>query len=173
MTDVPFMGKCGSLLPGLTRGFREILTAQATLYFIWVRISSGSGTAVSKYKYITRVMVLLSCAVLRCGAAGQEPEPPLKHFSFEMGLKFSTLGAGIDVAVPLIYHSNLRIGFNAFNYGPDERLDGILYSGQIGFRSVQATYDWFPFGGAFHLSPGLLVYNGNQVTAKASVPSAC
>lgn len=35
---------------------------------------------------------------------------------------------------------------------------------------MQATLDWFPFHGAFHLSPGLLVYNGNQVKATAAVP---
>lgn len=133
-------------------------------------ISFGSDP-VNKHKYITRVTVLLSFALLSIGTSGQEPKPPLKHFSFEMGLKFSTLGAGIDAAVPVTYHSNLRFGFNAFNYSLDERQDGVLYSGEISFRSVQATYDWFPFGGAFHLSPGLLVYNGNRVTAKASVPA--
>jgi hypothetical protein len=88
-----------------------------------------------------------------------------------MGLKFSTLGAGIDGAVPVTHHSNLRLGFNAFNYSRDERQDGILYSGEISFRTVQATYDWFPVRGTFHLSPGLLVYNGNRLTAQASVPA--
>lgn len=105
------------------------------------------------------------------GAFGQEPKAPLKHFSFETGLKFSTLGPGIEAAVPITYHSNLRFGFNAFNYSRDDRQDGILYSGEISFRSVQATYDWFPYEGTFHLSPGLLVYNGNRLTAKASVPA--
>ena len=126
----------------------------------------------NKHECITRVTVLLSLALLSIGASGQEPQPPLKHFSFEIGLKFSTLGAGIDAAVPVTYHSNLRFGFNAFNYSRDERQDGILYSGEISFRSVQATYDWFPFRGTFHLSPGLLVYNGNRLTAKASVPAS-
>lgn len=125
----------------------------------------------SKHECITGVTVLLSLALLRIGASGQEPKPPLKHFSFEIGLKFSTLGAGIDAAVPVTYHSNLRFGFSAFNYSRDERQDGILYSGAISFRSVQATYDWFHFRGTFHLSPGLLVYNGNRLTAKASVPA--
>src|SRR5206468_13060006 len=34
------------------------------------------------------------------------------------------------------------------------------------FRSL----DWYPLGYAFHLSPGLLIYNGNGATATASVP---
>lgn len=134
-------------------------------------ISCGSGRAVNKQKCTTGVTGLLICALLSIGASGQSPKAPLKHLSFEIGLKFSTLGVGIDAAVPVTYHSNLRVGFNAFNYSRDERQDGVLYSGEISFRSVQATYDWFPLRGTFHLSPGLLVYNGNRLTAKASVPS--
>jgi len=124
---------------------------------------------VNKHKSITRVTVLWSCALLNIGVSGQEPQAPVKHFSFEVGVKFSTLGAGIDATLPLTYRSNLRIGFNAFNYSLNDSVDGIFYSGKISFRSLQATYDWFPGQGTFRLSPGLLVYNGNRLTANASV----
>jgi hypothetical protein len=39
----------------------------------------------------------------------------------------------------------------------------------LSFRSVETHFDWFPFAGGFHLSPGLMVYNGNQIKANASV----
>lgn len=152
-------------------GFKSKARVALVIGITRIRVSSGSAQAVNKHKCTTRVTVVLSLALLNIGASGQEPKAALKHFSFEMGVKFSTLGAGLEAAAPVTYHSNLRFGFNAFNYSLDERQDGVLYSGEISFRSVQAIYDWFPYGGAFHLSPGMLVYNGNRVTAKASVPA--
>src|SRR5260370_9238301 len=44
------------------------------------------------------------------------------------------------------------------------------YGGNIDFRSLDLLYDWFACGGKFHLRPGLVAYNGNQVKANASVP---
>jgi hypothetical protein len=89
-----------------------------------------------------------------------------------IGIKVSLLGAGVEVATPITGHSNLRAGFNAFSYDRTFHSDGIAYAGQLRFRSVEAHYDWFPFGGAFHVSPGVLAYNGNQFTANASVPGS-
>jgi hypothetical protein len=54
---------------------------------------------------------------------------------------------------------------------PPLRHHGITYNGQLRLRSAQINYDWFPFHGAFHLSPGVLVYNGNRITAGLLVPS--
>jgi hypothetical protein len=56
-----------------------------------------------------------------------------------------------------------------FSYDRGFNKDGIFYAAQQRFRSTEAHYDWFPFGGSFHLSSGVLVYNGNQITANASV----
>jgi hypothetical protein len=36
-------------------------------------------------------------------------------------------------------------------------------------QSGEAHLDWFPFGG-FHVSPGLLFYNGNSISGTAAVP---
>lgn len=87
-----------------------------------------------------------------------------------IGIKLASLGAGIEAATAVTRRTNLRGGFNAFNYSRGFNKDGITYSPQLSFRSVEAHFDVFPFGGGFHLSPGLLVYNGNQVTANAAVP---
>jgi hypothetical protein len=80
------------------------------------------------------------------------------------------LGAGIEVAAPVTRRSNVRGGFNAFSYSRGFSKDGISYAGQLSFRSVEVHYDWFPLPLGFHLSPGLLAYNGNHVNANASVP---
>jgi hypothetical protein len=86
-----------------------------------------------------------------------------------IGVKFSTLGAGIEVATPLADKLNLRGGFNIFRYGRSITNNGIVYAGNLHFQSAEAHLDWFPFGG-FHVSPGILFYNANAVTATAAVP---
>ncbi len=86
-----------------------------------------------------------------------------------IGVKFSTLGVGVEVGTPLGRKFNVRGGFNIFRYSRLITSDGIQYDGQLRFQSAEAHLDWFPFGG-FHISPGLLFYNGNNVTATAMVP---
>jgi len=86
-----------------------------------------------------------------------------------VGVKVSTLGIGGEAAVQLSHRSNVRVGFNAFSYGDNFTKDGANYKGTLSLRSLQATYDLFLIGG-LHLSPGVLVYNGNKVTANVSVP---
>ncbi|HXP82347.1 MAG TPA: hypothetical protein VN976_20790 [Verrucomicrobiae bacterium] len=108
--------------------------------------------------------------------AGSEParagtkEAGQRAFSrIGIGVKISTLGAGIEVATPLAGKFNLRGGFNMFRYSRPITNDGIQYDGHLQFQSAEAHLDWFLLGG-IHISPGILFYNGNQVTATASVP---
>jgi len=99
------------------------------------------------------------------------PTPPIHPLPsrIAVGVKISPLGPGIEVATPVTYRSNLRFGFNAFSYGRGFTSDGIQYNANLNFRSVETHFDWFPFAGSFHLSPGAMVYNGNQLTANTSV----
>ena len=83
--------------------------------------------------------------------------------------KISTLGIGFDAATAVTGHSNVRFGFNAFNLGVSETTDGITNDATLNLRSLQATYDYYVFHG-LHVSPGVLLYNGNKLTANASVP---
>src|SRR5712671_1907530 len=109
-------------------------------------------------------------------SVAEAPAPPApskqsseSHFPIGIGVKVSTLGIGGEVAVGLSQRSNVRFGFNAFSYGHTFDKDGVSYKGTLDLRSAQATYDLFFFK-EFHISPGVLVYNGNNVTANASVP---
>jgi hypothetical protein len=86
-----------------------------------------------------------------------------------IGVKVSTLGAGAEVATPLARKFNLRGGFNVFRYSRPITDSGIHYVGQLQFQSAEAHLDFFPLGG-FHVSPGILFYNGNQISATAAVP---
>jgi hypothetical protein len=88
-----------------------------------------------------------------------------------VGVKVSLLGAGVEMATPITYRTNLRFGFNAFSYSRGFTNDGVGYDANLSFRSVETHFDWFPFAGAFHLSPGAMLYNGNKISANASVTS--
>jgi hypothetical protein len=87
-----------------------------------------------------------------------------------VGVRLSTLGAGAEVGFALTDKLNVRGGFNIFQYSRGFDHDGITYKGQLNLRSGEAHLDWYPLGHTFHLSPGLLVYNGNGATATANVP---
>jgi hypothetical protein len=103
-------------------------------------------------------------------AEPQERRPGQPSASkFGIGLKISTLGVGLEAAVPLMAKLNVRSGVNFFQYDHSLTNDGIHYDGRLQFRSAEAHLDWYPFA-AFHVSPGLLFYNGNRVMANASVP---
>jgi hypothetical protein len=84
--------------------------------------------------------------------------------------KMGTFGAGFEMAVPLSVRTNIRTTGNIFNYTHTFSEDGVNYSGTISMRSMQTSIDWFPFRGGFHISPGVYLYGGNNVTAGASVP---
>ncbi len=104
-----------------------------------------------------------------------DPQPPRQAKRGEAGLigvgiRLSTLGAGAEVGVSLSNKLNVRGGVNIFQYSRGFNHDGITYKGQLNLRSGEAHLDWYPLGHTFHLSPGLLVYNGNGATATANVP---
>jgi len=87
-----------------------------------------------------------------------------------VGVKLSPLGIGVEAATPVTFHTNVRVGFNFFGYSRNFAVDGINYNANLSFRSLETHFDWFPFSNGFHLSPGLMAYNGNRVKANAAVP---
>jgi hypothetical protein len=117
-----------------------------------------------------KLAVVVCFAMTLCAAftfAQSERTAPFSAVG--VSIKASLLGGGMEAATPLTRRINLRGGFNVFGYDRSFHKDGVDYAGQLHFRSAEAHFDWFPFGGSFHLSPGALIYNGNQVTANASV----
>src|SRR3981189_1945946 len=109
-------------------------------------------------------------------SAAEAPAPPApskqsseSHFPIRRGANVPAHRSAGEVAVGLSQRSNVRFGFNAFSYGHTFDKDGATYKGTLDLRSAQATYDIFPVHW-FHISPGVLLYNGNKVNAKVSVP---
>lgn len=88
-----------------------------------------------------------------------------------VAVRASTLGFGIEGAVRLHRRVNARIGTSMLTYNRDfdDEDSGVTYTGELSLRSVDAHLDLFPFGGGFHVSPGLTLQNNNHVSLSATV----
>jgi hypothetical protein len=85
-----------------------------------------------------------------------------------LGLTGSTLGSGMEFATPLASMLNLRVGGNYFQGAYPFTIDGVNYSAGMQLTSGQATIDWFPTRGGFHVSAGALYFK-NTISASADV----
>jgi len=83
--------------------------------------------------------------------------------------KSSTLGAGGQVATPLMRGLNLRGGADFLNFGYAIGVDGANYEGQIHMKNGQVSLDWFPFNKQFHISPGFVIFK-TALSASVYVP---
>jgi hypothetical protein len=134
-----------------------------------------------KYRFLLLVFVLatLGAEELLCQSR-QPPGPPPSAArassgpsladSFGVGVKVSTLGVGAEIAARVARRANVRAGFNILGYSRTFNKDGIPYDGHLDFRTVEGHLDVFPWTGNFHVSPGVLGYIGDPITAHASVP---
>jgi len=115
-----------------------------------------------------RASLLLFCAIvtLVSFSFGQSLESLPR---IGVGAKISTFGIGIEAATAVTDKSNVRGGVNFFGYDRGFTRDGIDYAANLRLRSVEAHYDWF-LGHSFHLSPGILLYDGNRAEGAATVP---
>src|SRR5262245_56017062 len=113
-------------------------------------------------KSLARV-VLLAGVLVAASMPGFSQSLP----RFGVGAKVSSLGIGIDAATAVTKRSNIRGGFNFLGYRRDFSKDGFDYGATLQLRSVDVHYDWYV--GGFHLSPGLMVYNGNRVESTVSL----
>ena len=140
-------------------------------------------------RLVVRVILVTSCLLMIFGlrsysqtnAPNETPSvpPPVPSAAAStdqgsgrvgIGVKASTLGGGAEVAFRVTDRSNVRTDFNMINYSRDFSKDGIGYNGQLSFKTVEAHFDFFPFAGSFHISPGVLAYIGDPITGTPSVP---
>ncbi|HMD77097.1 MAG TPA: hypothetical protein VKG86_06960 [Terracidiphilus sp.] len=119
-------------------------------------------------KEVVRHCGMFVCVVLLAAVSYGQSKGDSGNFG--IGVKGSLLGGGVEGAVRVTHHTNLRAGFNIFDYSRTFNKDGVAYNGQLSFKTVEAHYDVFPFAGAFHVSPGVLIYAATPITANASVP---
>jgi hypothetical protein len=111
-------------------------------------------------------------AAVEAGQAAASDSAGATGFGVGFALRASTTGLGVEGAVRLHRRLNARVGFNRFTYSHDfDDESDITYTGQLTLQSVAAYLDWFPFGGGFHVSPGLTISNRNELGFSATVPA--
>lgn len=81
----------------------------------------------------------------------------------------STLGIGGDVALRMNDRANIRAGMDFFNLSHDFLDNNITWAGKISMRSAHLFLDWFPMGGGFHVSPGVVFANSSKATLNSSI----
>jgi hypothetical protein len=108
--------------------------------------------------------------------AAQAPSPlehasgsdgPLSRIGFGVGL--SPLGIELQAATNIIPHFNLRGTGDLFKYSTNFTSNGIDADAKLNLASARASLDIYPFHFPLRISPGILFYNQNQVTAATNV----
>jgi len=116
----------------------------------------------------------------RAVVASIQPAEPVRRVRPESIHAFSTIavavkggfaGAGLDIATPLSKRFNLRVGGSFYSFSGSYNIDGTTMNGEAKFRSGTTSLDWFPFNGTFRISPGITLYNGNNLNATTYVPA--
>lgn len=104
----------------------------------------------------------LQIVALRTGAFGLALLlPPTLHAQFGLAARASTLGIGAEVSYRLNRMVGVRIGGNYLQFSQAATIKNIDYQVTPHLESGSATLDLYPFGGAFHVSGGLLI-NRNE-----------
>ncbi len=86
-----------------------------------------------------------------------------------VGVGISTLGVRLQAATNLGNHLALRASGNFFGYSDNFTTNGIAANAKLSLYSAAVAVDFFPFKFPVRLSPGLLLYNGNQLTGTTNV----
>jgi len=86
-----------------------------------------------------------------------------------IGGGISPLGINMQVATNISAHFNLRGTGNFFKYSNTFNTNGLNLNAKVNLASGGGALDIYPFRAGFRISPGVLFYNGNQVTASDAV----
>jgi|KBSSwiStaDraftv2_1062776.scaffolds.fasta_scaffold62623_3 hypothetical protein len=89
---------------------------------------------------------------------------------FGLAARGSTLGIGVEVSYRVNRVVGVRAGGNYFEFSKDATIENIDYTATPTFESGTAILDFYPMGGSFHLSGGLLL-NRNEGRLDAKLNS--
>jgi len=99
------------------------------------------------------------------------PPAPFSRLAFGAGI--SAMGVNMQAAVNANRYMNIRGTGNYFTYNVNDITidgnngsNGVNVSGQLNFAAAGVAVDFYPFPyHGFRLSPGVMLYNQNQITA--------
>lgn len=97
------------------------------------------------------------------------PVTPGPFSRIAIGGSVSPLGPGVQLTTYIASHLNVRASGNIFRYATNFTTNGFTANAQVNLTSAGIAADIYPFHTGFRISPGLLVYNGNRLTATSSV----
>ena len=86
-----------------------------------------------------------------------------------LGFALSPLGAGIQATTNVKDRVNLRLAGNVLGFSTNFTTQGITANAKLDLASAGISADIYPFRRAFRISPGLLLYNINHLSASDSV----
>ncbi len=82
-----------------------------------------------------------------------------------IGANVSPLGIGLNATTVLSDYFDARAMGNFFNYTvPEFEIEGFRTTADLHLASMAASLDWYPFNSVFRVSPGLMLYNANQIS---------
>ena len=87
-----------------------------------------------------------------------------------IGANISPLGVGIEGAIVLNNDFDGRVYGNFFNYDTGRfEVDGFNVDAKLHMASAAAALDWYPFRSVWRISPGVMFYNGNQLSGIGTI----
>jgi hypothetical protein len=150
------------------------LVKQTAFVLTLVLLSASAGLAAQTPSFSSS---LVSPESSLDGAGGQVSSPKGEASSsnlltrFALGFGVSPLGLQLAATTNLSKTMNLRATGNFFNYSTNFNESGISASAKLSLASMGVSADFYPLRLPIRISPGLLLYNGNQLTATAGVPA--
>lgn len=89
---------------------------------------------------------------------------PAQAADFGVSAQLGTTGVGLHLSTAIAENVNARVGVNFLNYNRSASTSGVNYDASLRLQTVDLLADWFPSGGNFRVSAGLVV-NNNKVDA--------
>jgi len=100
--------------------------------------------------------------------AGEYRQPPFSRIG--IGGDVDTLGIGIKGAIVLNHYYDARVNVNFFGYSSGRfEVEGFNANADLHMASMAALLDWYPMGSIWRISPGLMLFNGNQISGSTNI----
>lgn len=109
-----------------------------------------------RYTALRTALALLSLVAATSAFAQQSGGP-----SPSLSLGLGTPGANAQLGFALSPSVGLRLGVNGYNRNYNTTSGQVLYDGKLKLQSLEVLGDWYPMGGGFRLTAGL-VANSNK-----------
>lgn len=145
-------------------------------FVLLVLLAAASALTAQSFNSSSSLVASLAAAEPGSDAAGQTSSPienagaPGRFSRLAFGVGVSPLGIQLQAATNISEHLNLRGTGNIFKYSTNFTTNGITANASLNLASAGVALDIYPFRAGFRISPGVLFYNGNQLTATDTVP---